>query len=95
MKPFACLVILLPTLLSPAWAAPRTVTLSVPGMTCSACPITVKLALTKTVGVLRATVSDEKRQATVVFDDTQTNVAALTRATRDAGYPSTVVGKTP
>lgn len=95
MKPFSCLVILLPTLLSPAWAAPRTVTLSVPGMTCSACPITVKLALTKTVGVSRATVSDEKRQATVVFDDTQTNVAALTRATRDAGYPSTVVGKTP
>ncbi|HCC82324.1 MAG TPA: mercuric transport protein periplasmic component, partial [Methylophaga sp.] len=28
----------------PALAAPQTVTLSVPGMTCSACPITVKAA---------------------------------------------------
>jgi len=27
----------------------------------------------------------------VVFDDTQTTVAALTRATTDAGYPSTPV----
>jgi hypothetical protein len=30
-------------------------------------------------------------QATVVFDDSQTTVAALTRATTDAGYPSTPV----
>jgi len=27
---------------APAWAATQTVTLSVPGMTCAACPITVK-----------------------------------------------------
>ena len=35
------------TLLSmSSWAASQTVTLSVPDMTCAACPITVKLALT-------------------------------------------------
>lgn len=80
---------------APAWAAPKTVTLSVPGMTCAACPITVKVALTKIPGVSKADVSYEKRQATVLFDDAKTNTAALTRATADAGYPSHVLGATP
>ncbi len=30
---------------APVWAATQTVTLAVPGMTCAACPITVKKAL--------------------------------------------------
>jgi mercuric ion binding protein len=41
-------------------------------------------------GVTRAEVSFEKRQATVTFDDAK-NVEALTRATTNAGYPSTLV----
>jgi mercuric ion binding protein len=76
---------------STAWADPRTVSLSVPTMDCPVCPITVKQALTKVPGVTRAEVSFDKRQATVTFDDAKTNVAALTRATTDAGYPSTPV----
>jgi len=60
-------------------------------MTCAACPITVKKALSRVAGVTEVSVSNEKKQATVVFDDTQTTVAALTRATTDAGYPSTPV----
>lgn len=82
-------------LAAPACAAPKTVVLSVPGMTCAACPITVKRALTKTPGVSKAEVSYEKRQATVFFDDAKTNTAALTRATANAGYPSHLVGATP
>jgi hypothetical protein len=35
-------------------------------------------------------VSYERKQATVVFDDTQTTVATLTRATADVGFPSTL-----
>ena len=34
---------------SPLWAATQTVTLSVPGMNCATCPITVKKALTKVI----------------------------------------------
>lgn len=79
-------------LASPLWAATQTVTLSVPGMDCAACPITVKKALTKVPGVSKADVSLDTREAKVTFDDAKTNVAALTRATKDAGYPSTVVG---
>ena len=75
---------------APAWAAPQTVTLAVSKMTCAACPITVKTALSRVPGVTEVTVSYETKQATVVFDDTQTNVAALTRATTDVGFPSAV-----
>ena len=73
-----------------AWAAPQTVTLSVPGMTCAACPVTVKQALSRVSGVDKIAVSLEKREAVVTFDDTKTNVAALTKATENAGYPSSV-----
>lgn len=74
----------------PAVAAQQTVTLDVAGMTCAACPITVRKALTKIEGVSKAEVSYEKRHVVVTFDDTKTSVQALTRATADAGFPSTV-----
>ena len=73
-----------------AWAAPRTVILSVSQMTCAACPITVKKALGKVDGVSKVVVSLEKHQAVVTYDDVKTNVERLIRATTDAGYPSTV-----
>ena len=75
---------------APAWSAPKTVTLSVPEMTCAACPITVKKALTKVDGVQKVEVSYEKLAAVVTFDDTRTTAEALTKATENAGYPSTV-----
>ena len=74
----------------PAWAATQTVTLSVPGMTCAACPITVKKALGKVNGVQKAEVSYEKREAVVIFDDAKASVPQLTKATADVGYPSSV-----
>lgn len=72
----------------PAWAASKTVTLNVPGMTCPACPITVKKALSKVDGVSRVEVSYEKKEARVTFDDAKTNAKALVKATADAGFPS-------
>ena len=74
----------------PAGAAPQTVTLSVPGMDCSTCPITVRKALTNVSGVTRAEASLEKKQAVVTYDDAQTGVDALIKATTNAGYPSSV-----
>lgn len=72
-------------------AAPATATLSVPSMDCPVCPITVKKALTKVNGVTQAKVDFDKRQATVTFDDARTDVQALTLATKNVGYPSTLV----
>ena len=77
---------------SPLWAATQTVTLSVPGMNCATCPITVKKALTKVSGVSKIDVNLDRREAKVTFDDTKANVEVLTRATRNAGYPATVLG---
>jgi mercuric ion binding protein len=74
----------------PALGATRTVTLSVPGMTCAACPITVKKALSKVEGVSQVDVTFEKREAVVTFDDAKADAQKLTKATEDAGYPSSV-----
>ena len=90
MKKLSALIALAAALSAPAWAATKTVTLSVPGMTCAACPITVKKALTKVDGVQKAEVSYEKREAVVTFDDAKTIAEALTKATENAGYPATV-----
>lgn len=68
--------IALAALTASAWAAPQTVTLSVPGMTCAACPITVKKALSKVEGVSKVDVGFEKREAVVTFDDAKTGMGA-------------------
>ena len=83
-KLFAALA--LAAVVAPVWAATQTVTLSVPGMTCSTCPITVK----KVEGVSKVNVTFETREAVVTFDDAKTSVQKLTKATEDAGYPSSV-----
>ncbi len=91
MKKIVALVTLA-AMTSPLWAATQTVTLSVPGMNCAACPITVKKALSKVSGVSKTDVNLDRREAKVTFDDVKTSIEALTRATKDAGFPSTVMG---
>jgi mercuric transport protein periplasmic component len=76
-----------------AFAAVRTVTLSVPGMYCEVCPITVRKALEKVPGVSKVDVSFKKKEAVVTFDDAKTNIKALEDATFEAGYESTVKGE--
>lgn len=75
---------------SGAMAAAQTITLNVPGMTCSSCPITVKKALMKVDGVQQVKTNLDKKEAVVTFDNAKTNVAKLSIATGDAGYPATV-----
>jgi len=84
------LVFLAPFSMSIVQAAePQTVVLDVPGMTCGLCPITISKALENVPGVIEARSDYESKSATVVFDPTKTDVAALTAATATAGYPST------
>lgn len=90
MKKLAAILVLGLAFTAPALAAIKTVTLAVPGMDCAACPITVKRALNKVEGVTRIEVSFEKKEAVVTFDDAKTAIKALTDATTNAGYPSTV-----
>ncbi|CAE6497476.1 Mercuric transport protein periplasmic component [Nitrosomonas nitrosa] len=86
----ALIAIVASTWAAPAWAATQTVTLSVSGMTCAACPITVKKAFSKVDGVQEVNVSYKKLEAVVTFDDAKTTVEALTKATENAGYPASV-----
>jgi len=71
-------------------ATPQTVTLDVKNMTCPVCPITVKKALEKVSGVSAVKVDFAKKSVIVTFDPDKTKPDALTRATTDAGFPSTL-----
>jgi mercuric ion binding protein len=84
------IAITLAAITASVWAATQTVTLSVPGMNCAACPITVKQALSKGDGVSLVEVNFEKREVVVTFDDTKISTENLTKATEDAGYSSNV-----
>ncbi|CAN5270818.1 mercury resistance system periplasmic binding protein MerP [soil metagenome] len=88
-RPIAA-VLLVTALAAPmaASAAQRTVTLSVPTMDCDTCPITIRAAVLKVPGVDKAVVSYRTREARITYDDARTDLAALTAATADAGYPS-------
>ena len=72
-------------------AEPHTVTLSVEHMTCAACPITVRKALSHVAGVSESTVDMPAHTTTVTFDPGQTNPEALARAVTNAGFPAKVL----
>lgn len=73
---------------SSAPASFQQVVLQVDGMTCQACPITVRKALEDVEGVYSAEATYEPPQAIVRFDPARTSVEALTRATKEVGFPS-------
>jgi mercuric ion binding protein len=72
----------------PAYAAQRTVTLTVNNMYCEACPYMVKKTLESVSGVSKVTVSFKDKTAVVVFDDAKASVEDLTTAAAKAGFPS-------
>jgi len=80
--------LLLAAAAAPLAAAERTATLAVDNMTCAACPITVKKAISKVNGVTKVEVSYEKREAVVSFDDAKASLQAIAKASADAGYPA-------
>ena len=67
-----------------------TATLDISNMTCAACPITVRKALEKVPGVDSAKIDLKTHRAVVAFDPAKTTPELLTKATTDAGYPSSV-----
>lgn len=71
-----------------AWAAPKSIVLAVPGMTCPACPITIKKELLKQPGVTAVNVMYAKKELQVKFDDAKTTPAAIMQSTASVGFPS-------
>lgn len=74
---------------SAAFAAEKTITLAVQNMSCAACPATVRKSLQAVPGVAKVVVSFLNKTAVVTYDDSKTDLKALTTATTNAGYPST------
>jgi mercuric ion binding protein len=75
-----------------AHATQRVAVLTVEKATCSLCAPIVKGVLSKVEGVKDVKIAEASGEApavaTVAYDDAVTNVAALTAATTNAGYPS-------
>jgi mercuric ion binding protein len=71
-------------------ATPKTVTLDVKNMTCELCSITIKKSLEKVSGVNTIKVDFDKKTTTITYDPDRTQPDALTKATTNAGFPSTV-----
>lgn len=69
---------------------PQKLALNVQNMTCATCPITVKKALEQVPGVSDVKIDFEHKTATVRIDTDKANASMLTKATTDAGFPSTV-----
>ena len=74
---------------TPAYPEQQTVTLRV-AMWCASCPFIVQRSLERVPGVADVTVSYGDQTATVTFDDERTDVAALTTATAEVGFPATL-----
>src|SRR5262249_23357048 len=88
-KPLIAFVIAMSALTSSAaFAAEKTVTLTVNNMYCADCHYIVKKSLESVPGVAKVAVSFKDKTATVTYDDSKADLKALTTATTNAGYPS-------
>ena len=63
---------------------------SIDKMTCKMCHITVRRAMEKVEGVVKATVDYDKKTATVLFDPNKASVDAIALASTNIGYPATL-----
>ncbi|NOX89119.1 MAG: hypothetical protein GXO77_08835 [Calditrichaeota bacterium] len=69
----------------------RNIVLSIQGMTCPSCPLTIQKSLKALDGVLQANVVFEEERAYVKYDPKKVTIEQMTNATANVGYPSTVV----
>ena len=69
----------------------KTITLSVPGMNCASCPLTVQKSLKKLEGVMSAKVTFKDKKAVVQYNPLKVVPENLIAATTNSGYPSTII----
>lgn len=77
-----------------AWSAEgnlKQITLKVEGMSCAACPATVKAALKRLSGIVNADVSYKEKKATVSYHEGKVTVEEMIKAVEDAGYMASPV----
>lgn len=67
-------------------SARKSVTIPIGGMTCAACANRVEKALSKTPGIIKASVNFATEKAAVEYDAEQTRLSAVKQAIEKAGY---------
>jgi mercuric ion binding protein len=72
-------------------AEEQSVVLSVPGMKCPACPITVRVAIKRVKGVNSVSMNFDSNLAEVSYDDQLTNISNLQEAAKNVGFASQVI----
>jgi mercuric ion binding protein len=72
-------------------AEEESVVLSVPGMKCPACPVTVMVAIKRVAGVKSVNADFESKLAEVSYDDRLTNISNIQEAAENVGFPSQVI----
>jgi mercuric ion binding protein len=63
-------------------------TFTVENMTCAACPITVRKAMSRVEGVQSVAVNFEKKTVTAVYDPKIADAAAIAEASSSVGFPA-------
>lgn len=66
-------------------------TYAIEGMTCAACPITVKKAMSRVDGVESVSVDFKEKTATVLFDPDTTTSDVIAKASTAVGFPATTI----
>ena len=64
--------------------------LAVEGLFCPSCVYIVRETMAAVDGVASVDVSALDNSATVVFDDEKTSIAAIAKASTEAGYPASL-----
>jgi mercuric ion binding protein len=60
-------------------------------MTCASCPYVVQAAIGQVEGVRTVAANADSRTAQVVFEDAVTSVDIILVATKNAGYPASLI----
>lgn len=81
-----------------SWSTPRdeglaSQTYVVEYMTCAACPITVRKAMSRVDGVERVDVDFEAKTATVIYDPALADITAVAEASTSVGFPANAIGE--
>lgn len=74
-----------------AFAAEKSIVLSISSIHCELCSTIIKKSLQKADGVQNITISEENKTAKIIFDDQKTNIEQLIKIIANVGYPSIIV----
>lgn len=69
----------------------QTARFSIENMSCKMCDITIRKAMEKIDGVIKATVDYDTKTATVIFNSAKTNSKIIGMASTNAGYKATSI----